>query len=65
MAKSRRGRKPGLMTHRRRQVFQEIVASMANGETVSLASLARRCGLYDYRQARRIMKDLEKMGIVN
>ena len=58
----RRGRKPLQMTHRRRQVLDEIRKAHAEGEKVSLARLARRCGLYDYRSAKRILADLRKMG---
>jgi hypothetical protein len=45
-------------------VLAEIADAVANGERVTLASLARRCGLYDYREARRVMADLRKMGAV-
>lgn len=57
-----RGRPPQQMTHRRRQVLAEIADAVASGEPVTLARLARRCGLYDYREARRVMNDLKKMG---
>jgi hypothetical protein len=57
-----RGRKPNQMTHRRRQVLDEITEAVAHGERLTLASIARRCGLYDYRDARRIMRDLQRMG---
>lgn len=50
------------MTHRRQQVLAQIADAIAGGQTVTLASLARRCGLYDYRDARRVMADLRKMG---
>lgn len=57
-----RGRPAGQMTHRRRQVLAEYQAMAARGERVRLAELARRCGLYDYRDARRILNDL---GVAN
>lgn len=57
-----RGRPPGQMTHRRRQILAEYARAANRGESPTLAQLARRCGLYDYREARRIMKDLERMG---
>ena len=50
------------MTHRRRQVLEAITETAKAGEQVSLARLARRCGLYDYREARRILADLRKLG---
>lgn len=56
-----RGRKPLTMTKRRRQVLEEIRKAHAEGQTVTLARIARRCGLYDYRDARRIVEDLKKM----
>lgn len=57
-----RGRPAGLMTHRRQQVFDEIIAAAERGETIGLCSLARRIGLYDYRNARRIVRELRAMG---
>ena len=61
---TRRGRPAGLMTHRRRQVFAEIQEAAKRGEKITLASLARRIGLYDYRDARRIVRELRAMGAV-
>lgn len=61
---ARTGRPRGVMTHRRQQVLAEISDAVAQGEHVTLASLARRCGLYDYRDARRIMGELKQMGAV-
>lgn len=52
----------GQMTERRRQVLTAMTQAAERGERVSLASLARRCGLYDYREARRIVADLRKLG---
>jgi len=60
-----RGRPAGLMTHRRQQVLEEIADAVAHGESITLARLARRCGLYDYRNARRIMRDLKEMGAID
>lgn len=57
-----RGRPSGVMTHRRQQVFDEMTKAAERGERITLASLARRCGLYDYRHARRILNDLREMG---
>jgi hypothetical protein len=52
------------MTRRRRQVLNHLVDCALAGERVTMAELARRCGLYDYRDVRRIVKDLNKMGAV-
>lgn len=57
-----RGRKPLQMTARRRQVLDEIRQAHAEGERITLSRIARRCGLYDYRSAKRIVSDLRKMG---
>ena len=57
-----RGRPTGQMTHRRRQVLNEMTVAVSKGEPITLARLARRCGLYDYREARRIVADLRKLG---
>ena len=56
-----KGRKPGQMTHHRQKVLEEIAEAAKRGESITLARLARQCGLYDYREARRIKKDLERM----
>jgi DNA-binding IclR family transcriptional regulator len=46
-------------------MFEQLADCAANGERVSLAELARRCGLYDYRHARRLVKSLKEMGAVS
>lgn len=58
------GRPPGQMTHNRRRVLAEYAEAIAQGQRVSLAELARRTGLYDYRDARRALADLRRMGRV-
>jgi hypothetical protein len=57
-----KGRPAFAMTHRRQQVLEEITSAAMRGERISLARLARSCGLYDYREARRIVADLRRMG---
>ena len=52
------------MTYRRQQVLEEYIGAAQEGEAISLARLARRCGLYDYREARRIISDLRKFGAI-
>lgn len=56
------GRPRGQMTSRRRQVLERIIDAAQEGERLSLACIARTCGLYDYRDARRIVSDLKGMG---
>lgn len=57
-----RGRPALVMTHRRRQVLNELGDLIRAGEKVTMTELARRCGLCDYREARRIVRDLKRMG---
>jgi hypothetical protein len=61
----KRGRPAMTMTRRRKQVLSELADCVASGERVTMAELARRCRLYDYRDARRIVRDLNRMGAVN
>lgn len=58
----RRGRPANLMTARRRQVLECCRAAAARGERLSLARIARACGMYDYRKVRRVLADLRRMG---
>lgn len=60
-----RGRPPGQMTHRRRQVLAEYLDAATRGERISWAELARRCGLHSYNDARRVIVDLKNIGAVN
>ena len=60
----RRGRPPLAMTPRRCQMIDELNRLIDDGERVTMAELAKRCGLYDYRDARRIIRDLRKIGSV-
>jgi len=57
-----RGRPRGQMTTRRRQLLAAHQMLAAEGQPVSISRLARECGLYDYRDARRIVADLRRMG---
>ncbi len=56
-----RGRPPGLLTDRRKQMLGAIISAVADGKPINFASLAHQCGLYDYRHARRVVKDLRKI----
>lgn len=57
-----RGRPANQMTRRRQQVLQAYSERVEMGERISLAELARRCGLWSYRDARRTLDDLRRMG---
>lgn len=50
------------MTHKRRRILVELIEAKQRGERISMAELARRTGLYDYRDARRTVQALEAMG---
>jgi DNA-binding IclR family transcriptional regulator len=56
------GRPPLQMTRRRLDVLHEYTQAIEAGERISLAELARRCGISDYNSARRILNDLKRMG---
>lgn len=60
----RRGRPPGLLTDRRKQMLSAIINGAAEGKPINFTRLANQCGLYDYRHARRIVKDLRRMALV-
>lgn len=53
------------MTLRRRQAFEAITEAAANGEMIKPSHLARKIGVYSYRDAKRIVGDLIKMGELN
>lgn len=58
---ARRGRPPVA----RQRVLAAIQAAVANGEPVpTVSALARRCGLYSWRDAQRIQRDLRRLGVV-
>lgn len=59
-----RGRPRGQMTHRRRQVLEELIDAAQEGRRISWAEVARRTGLHSYNDARRIARDLERIGAI-
>ena len=65
MGTAQRGRPRLQMTHRRRQVLNYLRDRAADGERITLGRLVRACGLYDKSSARRIIRDLRKMGSVS
>lgn len=64
MHSMKRGRPAMTMTPRRSQVWNELAECEATGKRVTLTKLAERCGLYSYRDARRIVADLVRMGML-
>lgn len=54
-----KGRPRDAMTTRRKQVLDVITESR---DRLSWAEIARRCGIHDYNNARRTVRDLERMG---
>lgn len=59
-----RGRPKLTMTKRRQQILREYENMAFHRQPVTYAEVARRCGLFDYREARRIMNDLRKMHVL-
>jgi hypothetical protein len=54
---------PGRPPRARMRVLAVIEEAVAAGEPVpTVSALARRCGLYSWRDAARIQRDLRKMG---
>lgn len=61
--KNARGRPALKLTPLRAEVLAQLSRSFAKREQLTLAELARRCRLYDYRDARRVIRDLKAMGL--
>jgi hypothetical protein len=61
---AQRGRPAGQMTHRRRQVLEAYADATAEGRRISWAELARKTGLHSYNDARRIVRDLHRLGAI-
>lgn len=64
IAPERKGRPRGEMTPKRTQVRDCIQHYRSRGVYVSLSRIARECGLTDYRNARRIVTDLQQIGAI-
>lgn len=52
------------MTKRRQEIYEAYCDLAFHRQRVSLAELARRTGLFDYRNARRIVNDLRRMHVL-
>ena len=50
------------MTKRRAQVLESITERASLGERITWAHIARTTGLHDWRDAKRIVRDLNRMG---
>lgn len=59
-----RGRPKLTMTHRRRQVLNELIEQSATGQRVSLGHIMRRYGFYGREDVKRVIRDLKTMGLV-
>lgn len=57
-----RGRPRLQMTRLRQRVLEAYSLKLAQGYYPTHAELSRDCGLYSYRDARRVLKDLRMMG---
>ncbi len=63
VARNVRGRPALTLTPLRQQVLLALMSCEASGERLTKAELARRCNLHDYRSAKRIVRDLQRMGL--
>lgn len=63
MASGKKVGRPALtMTPRRLQVLRAMIEAKKKGERLSFPRLAVICGLHDHQSAKRIVRDLERMG---
>jgi hypothetical protein len=53
------------MTRRRKQVLAELTARISAGERVTLGHLKRACGFYGREDVKRVIRDLQAMGLVH
>ena len=60
-----KGRPLGQMTARRQQVLQFVEKRQCQNRSATLGELVRECGLYDRTAAKRILRDLMRMGIIS
>lgn len=60
----KRGRPAGRLTMRRRQVLDYAMRCQARGEPLLIGPLVRVCKLCDRSSAKRILKELRKMGVI-
>lgn len=58
-----RGRPSGQITFLRALALYHLRRA-ANRDDISMSWLAKECGLYDYREARRIVRDLSNMNLI-
>jgi hypothetical protein len=59
-----RGRPAGVLTQRRVQVLTIVLAARQQGQAISYGRISRVCGLHSWRHAKRIVRDLERHGIL-
>lgn len=59
----KRGRPTGTMTHNRRAVLHAMAEASQRGEKIGLMELARRCGLYSYKEAKRTVTAIRRYGL--
>ncbi len=59
-----RGRPAGRMTPLRKKALALMAEEARAGGFISYAKVARKLGLTDYRNARRVVNDLRKLGLV-
>ena len=60
----KRGRPAGRLTTRRRQVLDYAMRCQANGEPLLIGPMVRVCKLVDRSSAKRILRELRELGMV-
>lgn len=60
-----RGRPPGQMTLAKRKALAFIVSKQAKGEPIILGEMIRVCGFTNRWNAKRVIKGLRDMGVIN
>lgn len=59
-----RGRPSGELTPRRAAVLRFVMRCRARGVPVTTVTVARACDLCDHQSARRILRDLKRLGLL-
>lgn len=59
-----RGRPSGRLTPLRRRALAVLQEEAAAGQSISYAKAARKLGLHDYRDARRVVRDLRSLDLI-
>lgn len=61
---NRNGRPAGRITPSRRKALAYVERRLAAGEPVIIGELVRQCGFCDRSRAKRVLRDLQKLGML-